>query len=56
MADLRDTSQGRRAELSKRLVEVEKAINAIVDAIAEGGRSSRALTQRSCRSGEREGA
>jgi site-specific DNA recombinase len=46
MTDLRDTSQGRRAELSKRLVEVEKAINAIVDAIAEGGRSSRALTQR----------
>ena len=46
MADLRDTSQGRRAELSKRLVEVEKAINAIVDAIAEGGQSSRALTRR----------
>jgi len=46
MADLRDTSQRRRAELSKRLVEVEKAINAIVDAIAEGSRSSRALTQR----------
>ena len=46
MADLRDTSQRRRAEISKRLVEVEKAINAIVDAIAEGGRSSRALTQR----------
>jgi site-specific DNA recombinase len=45
VADLRDTSQDRRTELSKRLGEVEKAINAIVDAIAER-QSSRALTQR----------
>jgi site-specific DNA recombinase len=45
VADLRNTSQNRRTDLSKRLGEVEKAINAIVDAIAER-QSSRALTER----------
>jgi site-specific DNA recombinase len=45
LAELRDTAHDRRAELSKRLNEIEKAINAIVDVIAEG-QSSRALTER----------
>jgi site-specific DNA recombinase len=43
--ELRDTAHDRRAELSKRLNKIEKAINAIVDVIAEG-QSSRALTER----------
>jgi site-specific DNA recombinase len=45
LAELRDTAHDRRAELSKRLNKIEKAINAIVDVIAEG-QSSRALTER----------
>jgi site-specific DNA recombinase len=45
LAELRDTAHDRRVELSKRLDEVEKSINAIVDVIANG-QSSRALTER----------
>ena len=45
LAKLRDTAHDRRVELSKRLDEIEKSINAIVDVIADG-QSSRALTKR----------
>ena len=45
LAELRDTAHDRRVELSKRLDEVKKSINAIVDVIADG-QSSRALTER----------
>jgi site-specific DNA recombinase len=45
LAELRDTAHDRRVELSKRLDEIEKSINAIVDVIADG-QSSRALTER----------
>ena len=46
LAELRDTAHDRRAALSKQLDEIEKSINAIVDVIADGGQSSRALTKR----------